>query len=258
MHTNGKRRAGFTLTELLVLIGVGSVLAGLLVADLNQTKVKFYQQACAGTLKQWGLVIDLYTQDYDGHYFYAYGIYDWSDVGGYYGGLPNPYMSYLAGPQDIGSQVLRMRTMRQCPFINQFYSETLIEGGDNGIGYSLAKPQAKGINGDPNYIDCDSAYPSPYVISNSTLPSLKDVRKPAEFLLLMDGGNSLSCGHLVNLATTIPTHGPPIKPIDRHGGYVNCLFGDQHVELVSAQTLTNQDAMGGCGNSTGNPWFRMN
>jgi prepilin-type processing-associated H-X9-DG protein len=73
----------------------------------------------------------------------------------------------------------------------------------------------------------------------------------------MDGGNSVRCGGLMNRATSIPSTGPPIRPIDRHAGSVNCLFGDFHVELVSTQTLQAVDAIG-CNTANGNPWFNMN
>ena len=63
------RNAAFTLTELLVLVGVGAILSGVLVADFSQVRVKLLQQTCAANLKQWGMAFALYAQDYRGNLF---------------------------------------------------------------------------------------------------------------------------------------------------------------------------------------------
>jgi prepilin-type processing-associated H-X9-DG protein len=80
--------------------------------------------------------------------------------------------------------------------------------------------------------------------------------------LLIDGnGRTLYCGGLVSAISTTntnPTIGTDAVPaVNRHGGAVNCLFGDFHVELVTAQTITNQDAIS-CNTPPGNPWFTLN
>jgi prepilin-type processing-associated H-X9-DG protein len=51
----------------------------------------------------------------------------------------------------------------------------------------------------------------------------------------------------------LPTDADQVPAINRHGGSVNCLFGDFHVELASAQTITNQNAI--CGS---NSWLALN
>src|ERR1035437_4968743 len=77
-------RDGFTLTEFSVLMAVGVMLAGVLVADLSQTRMKLLQQACAANLKQWGMAIDLYSQDFGGTYYLggASSPLNWDDVVG--------------------------------------------------------------------------------------------------------------------------------------------------------------------------------
>src|SRR5664279_1425577 len=102
--------AGFTLTELLVLIGVGSMLAGLLMADLTQAKSKLLQQACAANMKQWGMAFSLYSQDYNGTFYYSVAGADWDDVF-LSNNPPNPYLRYLGG----GNLALTIRSMRICP-----------------------------------------------------------------------------------------------------------------------------------------------
>jgi prepilin-type processing-associated H-X9-DG protein len=253
------KKGGFTLTEFLVLFGVGSLLLGILAADLTQTRTKLLQQACAANLKHWGMAIDLYTQDYSGTYYgYNSIAVGWSDI-------TSPYGRYLS----VSNSAAGMRNMRVCPFIASRYSQDQIVNGSAGFSYTMTDPQAK-FGGAPIYRTATgSSAPStsPYVVTDSVgrridLPTLRTVPNLSTFLLVMDGGNSLHCGGLYARATSLPsspTIGPPIRPCDRHGGGVNCLFGDFHVELVSTQTLAAVDATGGCtGSATGNPWFNMN
>jgi len=110
---------GFTLTESLVLFGVGSVLAGVLLADLTQARAKLLQQACAANLRQWGMAIDLYTKDNDGTYYYRVQADDWADVGST---RTNRYVPYLGG----GDQKGTLRNMRICPVVATYLSQSAI------------------------------------------------------------------------------------------------------------------------------------
>ena len=77
----------------------------------------------------------------------------------------------------------------------------------------------------------------------------------------MDYGNSMTCGQLTCKAMTYPSSGPRIYPADRHGGGVNCLFGDGHADWFTVGKLKAQDSLGLCAaapSGNGNPWFAMN
>jgi len=60
------RRRGFTLIELLVVIAIIAILAAILFPVFAKAREKARQASCQSNLKQIGLAIAMYAQDYDG------------------------------------------------------------------------------------------------------------------------------------------------------------------------------------------------
>ena len=234
------RIAGFTLVELIVVVAVGAVLSGMLMADLTQTRTTLLRQACAANLKHWGMAIELYAQDYSGTYFYALGSTGWND------GL-SPYYRYIGG----GDRTVAMRTMRICPAVAARLATQSQSAGSTFLAtYSMPVAMEK-VGG--AYQDTSAAPGSSFWVFN-----LRTVPYPSQYLLIIDSdGHTLRCGGLMRAVTSINTSsGDTISALERHGGGgVNCLFGDFHVDFVSSQTISNQDTVN-C--RTGNPWFMMN
>ena len=59
-----KRRDAFTLTELLVLVPVIAMLGALLLASLGDAKQTVQAAACLSNMRQWGLAMGMYCDDY--------------------------------------------------------------------------------------------------------------------------------------------------------------------------------------------------
>ncbi len=61
-------KKGFTLIELLVVIAVIALLMAILMPAMNQVKKQALTTACQGQLKQWGLILAMYTSDNNGYF----------------------------------------------------------------------------------------------------------------------------------------------------------------------------------------------
>jgi prepilin-type N-terminal cleavage/methylation domain-containing protein len=73
-----RKRSGFTLIELLVVIAIIAILAAILFPVFAQAREKARSASCLSNLKQIGLAVMMYTQDYDEIYpaNYTYRAWD--------------------------------------------------------------------------------------------------------------------------------------------------------------------------------------
>jgi prepilin-type N-terminal cleavage/methylation domain-containing protein/prepilin-type processing-associated H-X9-DG protein len=62
---NRRHQRGFTLIELLVVIAIIAILAAILFPVFAQAREKARQAACLSNMKQVGLALQMYAQDYD-------------------------------------------------------------------------------------------------------------------------------------------------------------------------------------------------
>ena len=99
-------RKGFTLSELLVVIAISAILAAILFPAFARARETAKKAACLSNLKQLGLAMMMYLQDYDetfplhsmGHTYTAGIGHDWTGGGAYGQGWVALIFPYVGSP----------------------------------------------------------------------------------------------------------------------------------------------------------------
>jgi prepilin-type processing-associated H-X9-DG protein/prepilin-type N-terminal cleavage/methylation domain-containing protein len=154
---SGRERAGFTLVELLVVIGIIAVLVGLILPALNKARASAQTIQCASNLRQWGVGLQMYVDQSQGLLPFkgCKGIDNGPDLIGPANGQPlgiaDPGTWYNALPPLVG-----VKTYYQMMLDKQNLNIPLPSYGDNslyicpsvsGVGsYSSAVDQADGFD----------------------------------------------------------------------------------------------------------------
>jgi len=247
-HNKSTQKNGFTLIELLVVIAIIAILAAVLFPVFVQAKAKARQVSCLSNLKQLGLAMLMYVQDYDDtfppfgyridatHYQYWWGM----EIGTWYYGAPFDALDYdmrkgLLEPYKKSTAILR------CPSfypthtaygdskkygMGYGYNSALIEDTYAGIPQAnlntLASPAETILFGDAalHYDVLSPTWPPPIV------------DETWESTMLVSPATLLSWGYP---SLEYRFHDP------RHFGKANILFADGHAKAMSKEALESSD-----------------
>jgi prepilin-type N-terminal cleavage/methylation domain-containing protein/prepilin-type processing-associated H-X9-DG protein len=211
-------RRGFTLIELLVVIAIIAILASILFPVFSRARAKARQTACLSNMKQLGLALNMYAQDYDGVLpAWCFGATGSSDNGPAQGAYT---WDSVIQPYTRNNQIL---TCGDSPF-----GKVVSGGADNGVAIrSYAMPRYVAdpwglSNAGKAYADCGIDTPP----------------KPAETVLLMEKGMR-GIGYVGDATgeAFFQSHactGQGLKKDMYHNGGKNFCFLDGHAKWYNA------------------------
>ncbi|MBU0611205.1 MAG: DUF1559 domain-containing protein [Armatimonadetes bacterium] len=211
-------RRGFTLIELLVVIAIIAILAAILFPVFARAREKARQTTCLSNMKQLGMAVNMYAQDYDEL-------------------LPTEDYAYVGDGNDPGDGSWRGVIMPYCKNSQLFFCPSkkpaapLFDGryNDDGLNAGYA------IN------DChqDSGAPTPP--EGQSLGMCEDAA--SVIFLVESDGNEDDIG-LTNLNThEVPT----VSSLQRHNGGSNYAFVDGHAKwLKPTAVCTGSDCLFSC------------
>lgn len=209
-----RQRSGFTLIELLVVIAIIAILAAILFPVFARARDNARRAACQSNLKQVGLAIAQYTQDYDEMMVPVI--------------LLSPTMLY---PQLI-QPYLKSEQVMVCPAVGLVSGQAPLIGNP---AYGMNIKMQNGATGGGGY-------------ASLTSMSIASINNPAELLVLAENGDtSVPLGGYYSTWNAITTGVNPwinnIRiPAGQHFDGSNILFADGHVKWLKLNNVLNRPA----------------
>ncbi len=232
------RRPAFTLVELLVVIAIIAILAAILFPVFARARENGRRASCQSNLKQIGLGLIQYSQDYD-----EILIADWYGANA----TDGPGNTYPPGGakisykwEDAAYPYFKSEQIFTCPSATGNSAIPYIYYGSIPAGSSRPFNQLGSYTIVHGYgvSDADRTPPVSHPIATTNrLVNLSQAATPATTAWVLDGDGDfytqvVSAGTLDN------------NPVDRHLETINVLWLDGHVKAVKLESLNRKNAAG--------------
>jgi len=236
------RSRGFTLIELLVVIAIISILAAILFPVFARARENARKAACMSNLKQIGLAVQMYLQDYDGTFPFARNSY----------GGDETVVKHTATEYDVTGTwytILQPYTKNFqvfiCPTAGAILGSSNLLNWSGGYGWNIGGTY-RASSGSPIIGNGFGAYTGLECTPTGSRVSEASVQEPAQTILVTDpASNGYTSNGIFAVGYTksyIPVlHGGQVGPFYQSGapapefsGGGNYLFADGHVKYLQA------------------------
>ena len=247
-HSPQETRAAFTLIELLVVIAIVALLAAILFPVFGRARENARRTSCLNNLKQVGLGLLAYTQDYD-----ETMIADW------FGPDTGPTEPQGTGTgrykwMDAIYPYVKNEAVFTCPshtfkapYGPYRYSGHIDAPGSN-YGSYLINHSYRGCAKASSICGSGGPWTPPVshpIGSVDEMVLQSDIAVPSTTVWVMDGNGDFYFGPSTGLLSPSTT---PIRTlqnaVERHLDTINTLFVDGHVKAMSADKLATPNAAG--------------
>ncbi len=210
-------KSAFTLIELLVVIAIIAILAAILFPVFARARENARKISCISNLKQIGLGVMQYTQDYDERYPLRY-----------YGGAPNDNIKFANSWRRQIFPYVKSTQLFQCPSntSNNLLADDSIPATMSGANLPAGSPQfyrSYAINGANSF---GGTPPSEY----DHAASMSQLVSSSEVILVTEMTQAI--GFTGDIPGSIDNWGNPDYVFKGHLNFVNFLFCDGHAKSM--------------------------